>query len=47
MHTDHLDRRVQLQQNRLADYDLTGFCAQVLDFVFLEIHSLSGAVASY
>ena len=44
--TAYLDWGFELQQDGLVDEDLACLRAQILDLVLLELHGLSGAVAS-
>lgn len=45
-HYAYLDRRLKLQQDGLRDEYFTGFCAQITDLCFQELHLFAWAATS-
>ena len=44
--TANFDRRLQLQQNGLADQNFTGLGAEILDLIFLQLYLLARSAAA-
>ncbi len=47
LRTTYLDRRLQLQQDRLVNENLPGLGTKVLDLVFLKLYRLARSITPH